>query len=74
MQVRKGEPFTVKVVAVDQVGHLTYTRIFSSVSSADSSLDRCCRVWIGEACSDITYTIRTPFETEQVTLFADGPC
>lgn len=74
VQVRKGEPFMVEVVAVDQMTSPVYTRIFSSVSSAESSLDRDRRFRIGASCTNITYSIRSPYEFEEVILYAEGPC
>ena len=73
-KVRKGEPLMVEIVAVDQIGSPVYSRIFSSLSSAESSLDTGRRFRIGASCTNITYSIRSPYESEQVTLFADGPC
>ena len=74
VQVRKGESFMVEIVAVDQIGSPLYTRIFSSLSSADSSLDRGRGFRIGASCTNITYSIHSPYESEEVTLYADGPC
>ena len=74
VQVTKGESFMVEIVAVDQIRSPVYTRIFSSLSSADSSLDRGRRFRIGASCTNITYSIRSPYESEEVTLYADGPC
>ena len=74
LQVRKSESFMVEVVAVDQITSPVYTRIFSSVSSVDSSLDRGRRFRIGASCTNITYSIRSPYEFEEVILYADGPC
>ena len=74
MQVRKGQSFMVEVVAIDQVESPLYARIFSYLSSTDSSLDRGRRFRIEAKCTNITYSIRSPLEYEEVSLFADGPC
>lgn len=73
-KVKKGETFTVKVIAVDQIGSPVPSRIFSFLSSGKSSLDRGRRSWIGANCTKIPYSVLSPYETEQVSLFADGPC
>jgi predicted outer membrane repeat protein len=72
--VNKGEPFTVEIAAVDQIKFPVYSRIFSSLSSADSNLDTGRRFRIEPSCTNITYSIRSPYEFEQVRLYADGPC
>ena len=76
--VRKGRNFTVSLVAVDQVLHTKdYIPIHSNLSSTESKLG------IGQltqitnlkgTCSSLTFTVYSPHMTEELTLYASGPC
>ena len=75
--VRKGETFTISLVAVDQVDNT----ISNNIIHASVSL----RAKLGEgqsiqqtnsngSCTKLTYTILSEQNYEQLNLYADGPC
>lgn len=74
IQVRKGEFFNVSIVAVDQVELPTKATLFGSLSSTDGNLITGKRRRITESCTNITYSVASPSEHENITLFVDGPC
>ena len=75
IKVRKGEVFTVPLIAVDQVNHTVNATIHVSLSSnlgglgEDQSLQ-----YSTKSCSDVKLSVFSPFDTEQVILYAKGPC
>ena len=70
--VKKGEAFNVSVVAVDQVNNTVDANISSSVSSNKGGIGEIQRV--GRNCTDLTYNVYSPHNSETIKLFADGPC
>ena len=75
-EVKKGEIFTLSVVAVDQVGQPVSANIqtalhFTESGLAEGQLAR----RIPAECTDLTFNIVSPQNTENLTLYAsDGPC
>ena len=73
--VKKGEIFTVSVVAVDQVNHTVPATIHSSLSSylgglgENQSLQN-----TSSKCTDLSFTAFSPHESDEIILYADGPC
>ena len=74
VQARKGEIFKIPVVAVDQVESPVPSKIFSSISSNASHLASGQRAPVANICTNISYSIVSPYESENITLFAEGPC
>ena len=74
VQVKKGESFNVSVAAVDQVTSPIRARIFSTLSSIEGDLVRGRRARIEAMCTNISYSITSPFESESLSLYAEGPC
>lgn len=72
--IRKGEIFNISIVAVDQVKKPVESKIFSTLTSTESDLVRGRRALIANQCTNISYSILSPHNSESVTLFADGPC
>ena len=75
MYVNKGLKFGVTVVAVDQVNHTLPATIHSSLSSQSGGLgDGQASQNTFQTCTQLEYSIRSPLSSEQVFLYAEGPC
>ena len=75
IKVKKGEAFTVSLVAVDQVNHSVNANISSSLSSHDGGFREGQQTQsVGRNCSNITLNVFSPHGSETINLFADGPC
>ena len=73
--VKKGEAFNVSVVAVDQVNNTIDANISSSVSSIKGGFGEGQKIQrVERNCSDLTYNVYSPHNSETINLFADGPC
>ena len=75
ISVKRGETFTVTLVAVDQVDcpvnatiHSSLTSILGGLGEDPSSQN------ITDSCTDLTYTVFSPHKFETLTLYAEGPC
>ena len=74
-KVKKGEAFTVPLIAVDQVNHFVKANIISSLSSQDGGFSegqQTQSVW--KNCSNVTFNVFSPHSSETINLFVDGPC
>ena len=74
--VRKGEVFTVSVVAVDQVSRPVNSTIQSSLTHPESGLaeGQLLRE-IRDKCTDLSFSITSTQRREELSLYAsDGPC
>ena len=75
-EVKKGEAFTVSLVAVDQVGQPVNATIQASLSLAESGLSEgqlSKNIFMN--CSDFTFNVVSPHDSETLALYAsDGPC
>ena len=75
IKVKKGETFTVSLVAVDQVNHSVNANISSSLSSHDGGFREGQQTQsVGRNCTNITFNVFSPHDSETMNLFADGPC
>ena len=75
IKVKKGEAFTVSLVAVDQVNHSVNANISSSLSLHDGGFREGQQTQSVERnCTKITFNVFTPHGSETINLFADGPC
>ena len=75
IKVKKGEAFTVSLVAVDQVNHSVNANISSSLSSQDGGFREGQQTQSVERnCTKITFNVFSPHGSETINLFADGPC
>ena len=76
LEVKKGEAFTISVIAVDQIGHPVKATIYPSLNYAESSLaeGELARK-IPAECTYLTFNVFSPHNYESLTLYAsDGPC
>ena len=76
VHVKKGESFNVSLVAVDQVNHtLKNIIVHSSLSHTKSSLgEEQTTQGTGNACTNLTFSIYSPYASEKLVLYAEGPC
>ena len=75
IKIKKGEAFTVQLIAVDQVNHSVDANIISSLSSQDGGFSegqQTQSVW--KNFSNIKFNVFCPHNSETIQLFADGPC
>ena len=76
IKVKKGETFSVPLVAVDQIGQPVNGSIQASLIFSESGLDegQLTREIPGE-CTNLTFSVVSPHTFEELKLYAsDGPC
>ena len=75
-RIKKGETFTVSLVAVDQIGHPVNATIQASLNFTESGLaEGQLNRKIFAECTDLTFNVVSPHNSEELTLYAsDGPC
>ena len=73
-KVKKGETFTVPLVAVNQVNHSVAANIISSLSSQGGFSEGQQTQSVRKNCSNVTFNMFSPHNSEIINLFADGPC
>ena len=74
--VMKGEKFMLSLLAVDHINStIDNTTIHSSLSSKFGGLgeDQLIQTTTS-GCSELTYEIYSPYATEEMILYAEGPC
>ena len=77
IQIKKGEKFTVSLVAVDQVNHsVANTTIYSSLlSHVGSGLGKGQMIQVtNDHCTELVFNVYSPNPYEELTLYAEGPC
>ena len=76
IQVKKGETFTISLVAVDQVEHSVHANIISSLDSHNGGFSEGQQVQsVGRnCCTNLTFNVFSPNDYEYINLFAEGPC
>jgi predicted outer membrane repeat protein len=77
IQVERGEPFTISVVAVDQANHPLKAVVRASLSSARSGLSEGQHSQeVNAACTNLTFTVTAPDTVlhDTISLYANGPC
>ena len=75
--VQKGETFKVSLVAVDQVNNTISNSTIHGSLSLHASLGEGQSVKqtsLNGSCTDLAYNVSTPHDSEQLHLYADGPC
>ena len=73
--VRKGETFHLSIIAVDQVDHTLESDVTAFISSPDGGLKEGQQQQsLGTNCTDVTYNVITPHDSEELLLNAVGPC
>ena len=75
VRVKKGEAFNLSLVAVNQVNVSVDANITASISLPGGSLgEGQHNQHSGRKCKDLSYAVFSPYESETINLFADGPC
>lgn len=75
ISVMKGHPFTVALVAVDQVNHSVNATIRSSLSSPRGGLGEGQQSQSSyQFCANLTFNAYSPLPFERLILYAEGPC
>ena len=75
IRVRKGERFTLSLVALDQVHHPVDASIISFLSFPNGGFAEGQQIQTANSkCTDLAFTIFSPEDKEKITLYADGPC
>ena len=74
-EIKKGETFNVSLVAVDQVEQPVAATIHASLSFPQSGLSEGqLTSEIQGECTNLTFNVVSPYDYENLTLYADGPC
>ena len=74
-KAKKGEAFTVSLVAVDQVNHSVNANISSYLTSHDGGFGEGQQTQsIGTYCSNVTFNVFSPHNFTTINLYAEGPC
>ena len=75
-KVKKGEKFTVSLVAVDQVNNIvSNATIHSSLSSNFGGLgENQINQATSDVCTDLSFEVFSPHATEELIIHANGPC
>ena len=74
---KKGEQFTVSLVAVDQVGNplnVTVINSFSSTTRNGRLREGQVEQQVGNQCKELTYNVYSEDNSAQLQIYADGPC
>ena len=77
VSIKKGELFTVSLVAVDQVGNpLNATIISSFQSKSGNGRLKAGQVeqQVGDQCTELEYNVYSQDNSAQIHIHADGPC
>ena len=75
LSTKKGEKRMVELVAVDQVEHPVNATVRSYLTSEKSALgEGQLTQYIADDCSTIEFEVSSSKDSEEVTLYAEGPC
>ena len=75
IEVKKGETFKMSIVAVDQINRSVEANIISSLALSDGGFSEGQQTQsVGRNCTDLTYNVFSPHDSETLNIFADGPC
>ena len=76
IKVKKGESFTVPVVAVDQVNHtMKSVTIYTSLMSTNSALSAGQSTQMtGNACTALNFIVLSPNSSDHLIMYPEGPC
>ena len=75
VNVRKGEKIQVPLIAVDQVGHVVSATIHSTPKSNESGISEGQLIQsTTDSCTNLTFNVFSPHKTEELIVYADGPC
>ena len=75
---KKGERFTLNLIALDQVGKPVRATIFSSLKLVNSGIGGLGKGQysreIGNHCTELEYNVYSAWRKEVLKVYADGPC
>ena len=76
IHVKKGEKFSVSLVAVDQANNTVINaNIHTSLRSPESGLGEGQLIQTtNQSCTDIHFNVFSPHDFEELIVYADGPC
>ena len=72
--IKVGDTFSITIAAIDQVNHTVEATIRSSISSASGLGEGQLIQKVTENCTDLTFTIFSTNEEEELIMYAEGPC
>ena len=73
-KVTKGQSFNVSLVAVNQANHSVDANIRGFLSSPGSTLKKGHQQSVRRNCTNVTFNVFSPHDSEELSLYADGPC
>ena len=75
IRVKRGETFTISIIAVDQVTRAVSTHINSSLIFPNSGFAEGQQTQkVNINCTELIFNVYSSEDNEQITLYADGPC
>ena len=76
VKVKKGEVFTLPLVAIDQVNHTVSATVNVALSSKLGGLgeNQTSQQISNETCTNVTLSVSSSYEQEVLILYAKGPC
>ena len=73
-KVTKGQSFNISLVAIDQANHSVDANIRGFLSSPGSTLKKGHQHSVKRNCTNVTFKVYSPHDSEELSLYADGPC
>ena len=75
IQVKKGEGFTISLVAVDQVENAVDANITSFLFSSEGGFSEGQQIQnTSKLCTNLKFNVFSPLDSEMIGLYAEGPC
>ena len=75
IRVIKGKRFTVEVVAVDQVNHLTSASVQSLLPQTGGGFGSGQVIQnVSETCTELGFNLFSPNDKEELIMYVEGPC
>ena len=75
IRIAKGKRFSVSLVAVDQVNHPVNATVYSSLNNAGGGFKKDQAIQnTTKACSELNFNLVSPYDKEELIMFAKGPC
>ena len=75
IRVKKGELFSVSLVAVDQVNQTLKAVVHSYLETEKGGIrDGHLTQNTGTNCTNITFSVTSPYDNETIIVYAEGPC
>ena len=75
VRVIKGKRFSIKVAAVDEVGHRISARIHSRLRSTGGGFESGQEFQnTSKTCTELNYNLFSPNDKEELIMVAEGPC